>query len=91
MVLLPKDHADEPSEGQLFIKLQNPSLGLAQICKLLESKLYPRVQPGIHSTAFVEKSAEIDESVSLWELLAMLERRLNREKLQNKYSLSYRR
>ena len=65
VVLLPKDHADEPSEGQLFIKLENPSLGLAQICKLLESKLYPRVQPGIHSTAFVEKSAEIDESVSL--------------------------
>ena len=65
VVLLPNNYTDEPSEGQLFIKLENPSLALAQICRILESKLYPAVQPGIHSTAFVETSAEVDESVSI--------------------------
>lgn len=65
IILLPQEYAEEPSSSQLFIRVANPSRGLAQICQLLEAKLHPPVRPGIHPTAFVEANATIEPSASI--------------------------
>ena len=65
VILLPNDFQGKPSSNQLFIRLENPSRALAQVCELLEGKLYPSPAPGIHSTAFIEESASIHHSSSI--------------------------
>ena len=65
IILLPKDYDGEPKSKQIFLRLENPSLGLADVCKVLEEKLFPPVLPGVHPTAFVEKNAKVHESVSI--------------------------
>ena len=65
VVLLPNDFQGNPSNNQLFIRLENPSRALAQVCELLEGKLYPAPAPGIHPTAFLEESASVHHSSSI--------------------------
>ena len=65
IILLPQEYTEEPSPHQLFVRVTNPSRGLAQICELIESKLHPPVKPGVHPTAFVEANAIVDESASI--------------------------
>ena len=65
VILLPNDFQGKPSSNQLFIRVENPSRALAQVCELLEGKLYPAPAPGIHSTAFIEESASIHHSSSI--------------------------
>ncbi|MDA9120106.1 UDP-3-O-(3-hydroxymyristoyl)glucosamine N-acyltransferase [Opitutales bacterium] len=65
VILLPNDFQGKPSSNQLFIRLENPSRALAQVCELLEGKLYPSPSPGIHPTAFIEESASIHHSSSI--------------------------
>ena len=65
VILLPNDFQGNPSNNQLFIRLENPSRALAQVCELLEGKLYPVPVPGIHPTAFIEESASVHHSSSI--------------------------
>ena len=65
VILLPNDFQGNPSNNQLFIRLENPSRALAQVCELLEGKLYPVPAPGIHPTAFLEESASVHHSSSI--------------------------
>lgn len=65
LILLPKDYQGQPNPGQLFMRVENPSFALAQICREVESKLRPKPQPGIHPTAFVDPSSKIDPSASI--------------------------
>ena len=65
VILLPNDFQGKPSDNQLFIRLENPSRALAQVCELLEGKLYPAPAPGIHPTAFLEDSASVHYSSSI--------------------------
>ena len=65
VLLLPQDFDGTPSENQLFIKLAQPSRGLALLCKLLEQKLFAPPPAGIHSTAFVENDVQMEENVSI--------------------------
>lgn len=65
IILLPNDYIGEPAHNQLFVRLESPSRGLAQICEYIETQIIPLVEPGIHSTAFVEPSALIGEGVSI--------------------------
>lgn len=65
LVLVPTDLEEAPQDNQIFIKLEDPSHGLAIICKFIESRIYPAPEPGIHATAFVEDSAKIDISASI--------------------------
>jgi UDP-3-O-[3-hydroxymyristoyl] glucosamine N-acyltransferase len=65
ILLVPKDEMLTPKDGQLFIFLENPSAGLASVCRLLEEKVYPQPPVGIHSSAVIETSAEIDPTASV--------------------------
>jgi len=65
VILLPQDYSAPPSQNQLFIKINKPSRGLAQLCELLEAKLCPPEKPGVHPTAFVEESAVLEPGVSI--------------------------
>ena len=65
LVLLPHEYQGEPSKNQLFVRLKNPSRALAQVCELLEAKIFPYPSSGIHPTAFVEQSAKVHPSSSI--------------------------
>ena len=59
VVLLPEGYVGEPKENQLFIRMKEPSRGLAEICRLLEKRIYPAPSSGIHETAYVHPDARI--------------------------------
>jgi UDP-3-O-[3-hydroxymyristoyl] glucosamine N-acyltransferase len=65
VILVPQDYDGDPSEGQLYIKLENPSFALALICRDIEGSLLPRPAPGIHPTAVVEAGAIISPEASI--------------------------
>ena len=65
ILLVPRDEPVLPKDGQLFIYLENPSAGLASVCRLLEEKIYPPPPVGVHPSAFIEPSAEVDPSASV--------------------------
>ena len=65
LVLVPIDFDKDPQENQIFIKLNDPSHGLALICKFIENLMYPVTEAGIHSTAFVEDTAKVSPSASI--------------------------
>jgi UDP-3-O-[3-hydroxymyristoyl] glucosamine N-acyltransferase len=62
VLLLPADFAGEPPPGQLWLLLQNPSVGLTRICRRLEQLLWPKPAPGIHPSAVVAAGAQVDSS-----------------------------
>ena len=66
------DYEGKPKKGQLFLKQKEPSLGLTKVCHMIEKKMAPNFVPGIHSTAFIEKSATIDPSVTIEDLFLTL-------------------
>lgn len=65
LILLPRNYQGNPNPNQMYIFVDNPSYELAQICRYIESKLWPIPKPGIHPTAFVEDSANIDPTASI--------------------------
>ncbi len=65
VLMLPHDFDGNPRVNQIFIRMKNPSQGLARVCSLMEKKLFPSQKPGIHASAVVEEGAEIDENSSV--------------------------
>jgi UDP-3-O-[3-hydroxymyristoyl] glucosamine N-acyltransferase len=65
ILLVPKDEPLLPKNGQLLIYLENPSAGLASVCRLLEEKIYLSPPVGVHPSAIIEPSAEVDPSASV--------------------------
>lgn len=65
VVLLPADYVGEPAAGQVFFLVDNPSLALARFCARIEQALWPRPEPGIHSTAVIDPSAQIAASATV--------------------------
>ncbi len=65
VLLLPKDYEGVPKEGQLYIRLENPSYALALLCRDIEKTLQPKVFPGIHPTACVDRSASVSSTASV--------------------------
>lgn len=65
VVLVPADKEGEPKSGQMWIHVQNPSLALAKICSLLERRLFPVSEAGIHPSAIVDASAKVPASVAI--------------------------
>jgi UDP-3-O-[3-hydroxymyristoyl] glucosamine N-acyltransferase len=59
VVLLPRDHAGEPRDGQLFLLVENPSVALARVCARIEQQLWPRPAPGVHPSAVVAPGARV--------------------------------
>ncbi|OHE74459.1 MAG: UDP-3-O-(3-hydroxymyristoyl)glucosamine N-acyltransferase [Verrucomicrobia bacterium GWC2_42_7] len=62
VLLLPEDFAEEPKPDQLFVHVKNPSFALGQICRVIESKLWPKREPSIHPSAIIAESAQIAKS-----------------------------
>lgn len=65
VILVPKDYDDAPADGQLYIKLENPSFALALICRDIEMTLLPKPPAGIHPTAVIEEGAEVSPEASV--------------------------
>ncbi len=53
VLLLPVDYPGTPPEGQLWLLLDNPSVGLTRLCRHLEQLLWPKPAPGVHPSAVV--------------------------------------
>jgi UDP-3-O-[3-hydroxymyristoyl] glucosamine N-acyltransferase len=65
VLLLPRDCAADPKDGQLFIKLDKPSYALALLCRDIESALQPTPAAGVHPTAFVDPEAVVSPDASV--------------------------
>jgi UDP-3-O-[3-hydroxymyristoyl] glucosamine N-acyltransferase len=65
VVLLPPDFAGEPGANQLYLLVENPSAGLAQLCARIERELWPKPAPGIHPHASVASGAKIAASATI--------------------------
>lgn len=65
VLLLPQNFMGSPREGQLYVRIQDPSRGLASLCKFLEGQLFPAPLAEVHSTAWVDPSAKLGFDVSV--------------------------
>ena len=65
IILLPHNFLGDPRDNQIFVRMEDPSRGLATICGYLESKINPKPPAEIHPTAWVDKSAKIKDGVSV--------------------------
>lgn len=65
VLLLPRDYEGPGKPGQLQIRLDNPSLGLALVCREVELLLHPMPTPGIHPSAIIEPGAEVSAQASI--------------------------
>jgi len=65
VLLLPKDYEDVPKEGQLHIKVENPSFSLALLCRDIETVLQPEPEPGIHPSAVIDPDAVVSPLASV--------------------------
>ena len=65
LILLPTDYSGTPAQQQIYLKISNPSLGLAKVCELIEQKISPPIEPGVHPSAFVENDAKISPLASI--------------------------
>ncbi len=62
VLLLPVDYPGTPPAGQLWLLLDNPSVGLTRLCRHLEQLLWPKPAAGIHPSAVVAGDAAISPS-----------------------------
>lgn len=58
-ILVPRELDAEPTEGQTFIRVDNPSLALGILCARIENESRPRPAPGVHPSAVIEDSATV--------------------------------
>lgn len=65
VLLLPKDFEAVPRPGQLLLRVDNPSFALAQICRDVEFRQFPRPEPGIHPSAVIDASASVAKEASI--------------------------
>ncbi|MFO8026895.1 MAG: UDP-3-O-(3-hydroxymyristoyl)glucosamine N-acyltransferase [Opitutales bacterium] len=65
VILLPQDYDGEPADGQIYLKVENPSFSLAVICREIERLLTPAPAPGVHASAFVHPKARISPEASI--------------------------
>ncbi len=59
-LLLPLDYTGEPKPGQVFLFVENPSVALAKVCARIEAALWPKPAPGVHRSAVVAPTAQVD-------------------------------
>lgn len=67
-VIVPRSAA---VEGRTLIVSDNPYLTFAKAVTLFYNSAKPKTQPGIHSTAVIDPSAEIDKSASIGALVVI--------------------
>lgn len=65
VVLLPVGYSGEPSPGQLFLLVANPSVALARVCARIERLLWPAPLAGVHPSAVVAPGAMIAPTATI--------------------------
>lgn len=65
VILLPKDYSGKPIDGQVYLKVDNPSFALAKICREIERLLMPAPAPGVHPSAVVDPAADISPKATV--------------------------
>lgn len=65
LVVLSKELVLEPKPGQLFLRVDNPSIEIAKLCELISQQMWVKPSPGIHRFANVDPSAQVDRSASI--------------------------
>ncbi|MDQ8186924.1 UDP-3-O-(3-hydroxymyristoyl)glucosamine N-acyltransferase [Pelagicoccus sp. SDUM812002] len=65
LVVLGKDLEIKPKPGQLFLRVENPSIEIAKLCELISQKMWDKPKPGIHRLANIDPAAEIHPSASI--------------------------
>lgn len=73
VVLLPVDYEGQPQPNQLFLLVDNPSVGLARICARIEQLLWPKPAPGIHPSAQVAQGAQVAATATVGPLCVVEE------------------
>jgi UDP-3-O-[3-hydroxymyristoyl] glucosamine N-acyltransferase len=59
IILLPSSYEGRPQAGQAYLRVDNPSFALAEVCRVFEAFLWPRPVPEIHPSAFVDEAANV--------------------------------
>ena len=72
-VLLPLDYEGAPPEGQVYLRVDRPSLALAHLCRRIETALWPKLPSGIHPSAVVAASAKVSPSAHIGPLCVVEE------------------
>lgn len=65
VILLPKSFEGSPPDGQVYVRLKNPSFALGQFCGVLEQRFWPRPPAGIHPTAVIDRDAVVDDKATI--------------------------
>ena len=62
VIFLPLNYVGKAKDGQAYLRTATPSRALAILTSNVEQKLWPEVSPGIHPSAVVHESANVDAS-----------------------------
>jgi UDP-3-O-[3-hydroxymyristoyl] glucosamine N-acyltransferase len=65
VILLPVDYSGSPKDGQIYIRIKDPSKGLADLCSYFECRLSNIPDIAIHPTAWVDKTAKLAQGVTI--------------------------
>jgi len=73
VILLPKDYAGDPADGQTYLNVENPSFALAMICREIERVLMPAPAPGVHPSAVIHPEASVSPEATVGPLCVVEE------------------
>lgn len=59
VILVPRAFEGRPSDGQVLMRVDNPSFALALLCSVIEAALWPRPASGVHPSAVVSPGARV--------------------------------
>ncbi len=65
LVVLSKGLEATPKSGQLFLRVENPSIEIAKLCELISRQMWEKPSAGIHRLANIDPTAEVDQSASI--------------------------
>jgi UDP-3-O-[3-hydroxymyristoyl] glucosamine N-acyltransferase len=65
VVILPDNYEGEPGPNQMYLRVANPSVAVAQLCIKLEQSMWPRPPAGIHPSAVVDPAATVALSATI--------------------------
>ena len=62
LIFVPSILKAMPRDGQIFVRVKDPSFGLAKLCEVIENALRPVPAQGIHPRAWVDPTAKVAAS-----------------------------
>ncbi len=65
LILLPEDYDGSPKDEQIYLRIKDPSKGLASVCSYLEKNLVTPPEMSIHPTAWLDKTAKVANGVTV--------------------------